>query len=603
MLKLFPKLLKNSFIIFIIFVLLFSTTSFAYAVETRETEPNDTIVNANNTAVNSETVGNLSAIEDVDWYSFTIPSAGKVSLNIKHNIITGHSGAYLFKIGLYSYNADTQIETEIFTFGANSSGTSADSPNVGLAPGTYFIRISIYYKDVYTNTDYRITPVFVAETNREVENNNTMATANQLTLSSDTIGSIQMPNDIDWYTFTLPSSGKVSFSFKGMNLNLFWMVKLYAKDQDPTSTPELMWFYPKSTTTSYTSTSIGLSAGIYFLRISSYPTGSNSNLDYAISVNFTAETNRETEPNNESIMADQITTNTEYSGNISNQTDKDWYAFTMPYAGLARFSFKHTTFNNENAVWSIKVYTIDSSQYETEIAGYSACGSLFDSIITFKLPAGKLYIEILPASPQSYNSKDYLLTVNPFKLTAPQSVNAVSSSYNSIKLNWNPVAFAFGYTIFRSASLSGKYSTAGSTMDKTWTDTGRLTGKNYYYKIKAFSMPDSGLNDKDEYSVSSAVVHAKAIPSAPISVKATRASSSSIKLTWSPVTGATGYCVYRLNSSTAKFESIKVTSATNYVNSGLKVNNAYQYKIIAYRTGNGANVYGNFSLIVTAKTY
>ena len=87
MLKLSPKLFKNSLIIFIIFVLLFSTTSFAYAVETRETEPNDTIVNATTAAVNSETVGNLSAIEDVDWYSFTIPSAGKVSLNIKHNII------------------------------------------------------------------------------------------------------------------------------------------------------------------------------------------------------------------------------------------------------------------------------------------------------------------------------------------------------------------------------------------------------------------------------------------------------------------------------------------------------------------------------------
>lgn len=59
---------------------------------------------------------------------------------------------------------------------------------------------------------------------------------------------------------------------------------------------------------------------------------------------------------------------------------------------------------------------------------------------------------------------------------------------------------------------------------------------------------------------------------------------NSTKITWNSVSGATGYRVYRYNSSTKKYELRASTGSTAYTDTGLATGTKYYYKVQAYNS-------------------
>ena len=84
---------------------------------------------------------------------------------------------------------------------------------------------------------------------------------------------------------------------------------------------------------------------------------------------------------------------------------------------------------------------------------------------------------------------------------------------------------------------------------------------------------------------------------APAKVTATSASKSTIKISWSKVTGAKGYTVYQKKSG--KFKAVKTTSLKSFTVKKLKKNVTYTFYVKAYK---GKKVYGTASVKVTAQT-
>ena len=72
------------------------------------------------------------------------------------------------------------------------------------------------------------------------------------------------------------------------------------------------------------------------------------------------------------------------------------------------------------------------------------------------------------------------------------------------------------------------------------------------------------------------------LPGSPTNVSAAAASSSSITISWSPVSGASGYYIYRSSISYGSFTRVGTSSSTSYTNSGLSANMTYFYKVSAY---------------------
>ena len=86
-------------------------------------------------------------------------------------------------------------------------------------------------------------------------------------------------------------------------------------------------------------------------------------------------------------------------------------------------------------------------------------------------------------------------------------------------------------------------------------------------------------------------------------VKVSKATASSITLKWNKVEGATGYRVYRYNSSSKKYSLAKIVKGkTTYTNSKLKAGKTYKYYVVAYKIVKGKTYTGQASVVKNAPT-
>lgn len=94
------------------------------------------------------------------------------------------------------------------------------------------------------------------------------------------------------------------------------------------------------------------------------------------------------------------------------------------------------------------------------------------------------------------------------------------------------------------------------------------------------------------------------VPKATTGVKAKVQTTSSITLSWSKTTGATGYRVYQYSSSKGEYvlkKSVKET--TTYKVTGLKAGTTYKFKIRPYtKTEDGTVLWGGYSGALTTAT-
>jgi len=180
---------------------------------------------------------------------------------------------------------------------------------------------------------------------------------------------------------------------------------------------------------------------------------------------------------------------------------------------------------------------------------------------------------------------------------APQNLKAVSVSYSSVKMTWSPVQSASGYVVYRFNSLQKAYERLSVTSKTSFINTGLVTAKTYYYKVRAYIT----VNGKNIYGAVSKSAAVKPVPSPPANLKASLLAYSSIKLSWSQVAGASGYIVYRYNPAKKTYESIKTLKTTVFINTGLTTGKVYYFKARAYRTAGGKNIFSTMSGSVNAK--
>jgi fibronectin type 3 domain-containing protein len=195
-----------------------------------------------------------------------------------------------------------------------------------------------------------------------------------------------------------------------------------------------------------------------------------------------------------------------------------------------------------------------------------------------------------------YSGYSSVVSAKPI-LATPTSVKAASSSYNSIKTSWAAVSGASGYEVYRATLSTGTYSLVGTTTTSTsFTNSSLTTNTTYFYKVRAYRT----VGTTKVYSGYSSVVSAKPIPSVPTNFKVTRVSSTSLKLTWSAVSGASGYEIYRSTSSSGTYSLLKSTTSLYYTNTGLTTGKTYYYKARAYRTVGTTKVYSGWTTVISA---
>ena len=188
-------------------------------------------------------------------------------------------------------------------------------------------------------------------------------------------------------------------------------------------------------------------------------------------------------------------------------------------------------------------------------------------------------------------------------------LNLEKTTRNSVEFSWDKVKDATGYEILRYSTASKKYAVIDDIdFDKlsdedreaseeaevySYLDQGKTSATIYNYKVKAYNKVDG----KKVYLKESEKLKATTTPLTPnVTVKSS--SKKTARLSWTNCsTRATGYKVYMATSKNGTYKLVKTTTAKSFTKYYLTSGKTYYFKVRAYRTVDGKNIYGDYSTI------
>ena len=161
-------------------LIMFSTIllilTFGFAVSAvYESEPNNSIIDADSISCGSTVNGNISVDNDQDYYAFTLASSGRIS--IKFN-------SYIKYYSLILYDRDGQeVWYTEHNQWAETTGQVSNTHTVDLEKGTYYLLVKGSYwrsdKSSYTG-NYNFNIKFTASGANVAEPNNSIAEAKDI---------------------------------------------------------------------------------------------------------------------------------------------------------------------------------------------------------------------------------------------------------------------------------------------------------------------------------------------------------------------------------------------------------------------------------------
>jgi fibronectin type 3 domain-containing protein len=176
------------------------------------------------------------------------------------------------------------------------------------------------------------------------------------------------------------------------------------------------------------------------------------------------------------------------------------------------------------------------------------------------------------------------------KPNTPAGVTATALTSTSIRISWDAVPGAASYKIYRpeTAGSSSAFVALGTAATNSYTDSTVKASQTWYYKVSA-------VNSIGE-SAQSASVSAKTPDplSKPDNVVAAHAdyasrrntSRTSIKITWSAVSGAASYNVYEyVTYLGGSWEKVGSATGTEWTHTGLQPATSHSYIVKAVDSG------------------
>lgn len=160
----------------------------------REVEFSNKLSTANEIEVNKAYVGNLDNGSDVDYYAFTLPSAGSIKVSVNHDLIDDSRIFWEVQV------LDASGEVSLLSMNVLGKPPSATSPKIRLPKGTYHLRVA---PRSHSQIDYHIVVHYDEEgVGFEKEFNNSYKTATLIETNQLITGNLHNSSDVDFIRST-----------------------------------------------------------------------------------------------------------------------------------------------------------------------------------------------------------------------------------------------------------------------------------------------------------------------------------------------------------------------------------------------------------------
>ena len=231
----------------------------------------DTTANAKSYTLGTTTTGYFSSNDRIDFLKVDVPQSGRIDF-----VSEGSDSYYIY---LYSAKDLDSNFAYVGVYYNSNLGKSYDEDYAYLVAGTYYFKVSGDSNENYTiRTSF--TPANESFPESLDVNNNIIGNANPISLDTTYNGMLGENDDIDFYSFTVPSGTQV-INIKS-NASIYFSV--YSTTGEKIAGT---WSAYKNDSTGIaeTSESVSLNAGTYCLKISKYGRSDTYDCFYSFSIN------------------------------------------------------------------------------------------------------------------------------------------------------------------------------------------------------------------------------------------------------------------------------------------------------------------------------
>ena len=383
--------------------------SAGFTALSQETEPNNTVDQANYFQINSTLTAAIGVQGDQDWFKVTIPEEGTLKF-LSHGIT--NNDYYLNLI-------DVDGITNIYWVNVYPVGETDSVFQSNFQPGAYYVQVTPYSSNIGT---YSLTNIFTpALLPNDQEPNDTYILARTFDLNTTTTGRIGYVYDgaydtFDWFKITIPEEGTLNVKSNSPDINDYYL-ELFDVDGETS----MMWVevYPYTETDSVFRTN--LMAGTYYVALKPY--WSSNHGSYYLTNTFTpALLDNDQEPNDTYLQAQEFTLNSATTGRINYvyhnvYDDADWFKITIPEEG----TLKVKSTSPDIGDYYLELFDIDGERSLMWVEVYPLNET--DSVFRTNLQAGTYFVRLKPYWASNHGSYYLFNTFTPALLPNDQEPN------------------------------------------------------------------------------------------------------------------------------------------------------------------------------------
>lgn len=526
---------------------------------------------ANSTLTNSITETTKERI-----YKFTLPSAGRVSLDMTSYMeyysifIYDSSGTQVWYTDENKWNPSLQYRKDIHT--------------IDLTSGLYYMKVTgCQYGTITTwesTGSYILKTSFTSANESFKEVNNDFSSATSTNVNGTIKGQIALNDSIDIFGFGLSTPGRISLDMT--SYMKYYTITIYD------STGNEIWYTDDNKWNDNLEKvqnvhTIDLISGSYYMKVTGYHYISSlwnvkSTGNYTLKTNFTSANESFSEPNNNFSTTVALPYNTLIKGHIAVNDDRDIFTLNVPNDTELKFAitsymkyYKLTIYDSAGK----RVWKTDYNQWNENV-GYRSD----EHRVT--LSQGNYYLEVT-----GYETNNGTSFTGTYQLHVSHLASIAQASIDKVK--------DYAYT--------GNYIKPSVTV--------RMNG------IALQEGTDYELSYKNNYFIGTATVYINGIGNYTGETQTTfnivpkKVSLSSVKNTgkkkatvkWKYDSKATGYQIYRSTKKSSGYKKVATVkrSTTSKAISKLKKGKIYYFKVRAYTVVDGKKYYGDFSKVKSVK--